>query len=60
LSEVGVFGDAQVPVSMVHAAPLPPAPPEGTSIDFDEALLESEFDIPAFIRQRARTDDMKN
>lgn len=60
LSEANVFGDAQVPASMVHAAPLPPAPPEGTSIDFDEALLESEFDIPAFIRQRARTDDMKN
>lgn len=60
LSEAGVFGDAQVPVSMVHAAPLPPSPPEGTSIDFDEALLESEFDIPAFIRQRARNDDMKN
>jgi cell division protein FtsZ len=60
LAEAGVFGDAQVPASMVHAAPLPPAPPEGTSIDFDEALLESEFDIPAFIRQRARNDDMKN
>jgi cell division protein FtsZ len=60
LAQADVFGDAQVPASMVHAAPLPPAPPEGTSIDFDEALLESEFDIPAFIRQRARNDDMKN
>ena len=60
LVEASVFDDAQVPASMVHAAPLPPAPPEGTSIDFDEALLDSEFDIPAFIRQRARTDDMKN
>jgi cell division protein FtsZ len=60
LGETSVFGDAQVPASMVHAAPLPPAPPEGTSIDFDEALLDSEFDIPAFIRQRARHDDMKN
>lgn len=60
LSEASVFGEAQVPASMVHAAPLPPSPPEGTSIDFDEALLESEFDIPAFIRQRARNDDMKN
>ncbi|HUU57530.1 MAG TPA: cell division protein FtsZ, partial [bacterium] len=60
LVEAGVFGDARVPASMVHAALLPPAPPEGTSIDFDEALLDSEFDIPAFIRQRARIDDMKN
>jgi len=60
LVEAGVFGDARVPASMVHTAPLPPAPPEGTSIDFDEALLDSEFDIPAFIRQRARIDDMKN
>jgi cell division protein FtsZ len=60
LAEVGIFGDVQVPASMVHAAPLPPAPPPGTCIDFDEALLDSEFDIPAFIRQRARADDMKN
>jgi cell division protein FtsZ len=59
-AEVGVFADAQVPASMVHAAPLPPEPPEGTSIDFDEALQDTDFDIPAFIRQRARSDDMKN
>jgi len=59
-AEVGAFADSQVRTSMVHAAPLPPEPPEGTSIDFDEALRETDFDIPAFIRQRARSDDLKN
>lgn len=60
MREAGIFDDAGAVASMVHAAPLPPNPPEGMSIDFDDALLGSEFDIPAFIRQRSRTGDMEN
>ncbi len=60
MREAGIFDDAGAVASMVHAAPLPPNPPEGMSIDFDDALLGSEFDIPAFIRQRSRTGEMEN
>jgi cell division protein FtsZ len=60
MREAGIFDEAGAVASMVHAAPLPPNPPEGMSIDFDDALLGSEFDIPAFIRQRSRTGDMEN
>ncbi len=60
MREAGAFAEAGVAASMVHAAPLPPNPPEGMSIDFEDALLGSEFDIPAFIRQRSRTGDMEN
>ncbi len=60
MREAGIFDEAGVAASMVHAAPLPPNPPEGMSIDLDDALLGSEFDIPAFIRQRSRTGDMEN
>ena len=60
VQEASVFGETQIPASMVHAAPLPPAPPDGVAVDFDDALLSSEFDIPAFIRQRSRSDEMNN
>ncbi|NIT35948.1 MAG: cell division protein FtsZ [candidate division Zixibacteria bacterium] len=60
MREAGIFDEAGVAASMVHAAPLPPAPPKGMPIDFDDALLGSEFDIPAFIRQRSRTGEMEN
>jgi cell division protein FtsZ len=60
MREAGIFDEAGVAASMVHAAPLPPNPPEGMSIELDDALLGSEFDIPAFIRQRSRTGEMEN
>jgi cell division protein FtsZ len=60
MREAGIFDGAGAVASLVHAAPLPPNPPEGMSMDFDDALFSSEFDIPAFIRQRSRTGEMEN
>lgn len=44
--------NARIPATA--AAPIPPAPPDAVPVDFDEALLGSEFDIPTFIRQRTK------
>ncbi len=60
LREAGVASEMEIPAPLVHAAPMPPAPPEGTAVDFDEGLVASDFDIPTFIRQRTREGEMQN
>ena len=53
--EADIFADARAAQpGHVIPGPLPPVPPEAPAMDFDDALLGAEFDIPAFIRQRSR------